>query len=447
MYKTENFINPLESDYDPEMYEGIIVPETKDFVLSPLTENSENTIKNIENKVCRHVVNKDDNKPQIDLVNNYRIFQHPNDENSCYMRLDDTLVDGECSTANQRLFRSDFKDVISEIKPENMRDPYVAKTLKYDLCKIGFKTDKPERKIAYASFIDENDPKVAVKQAEMKLNEEYKRKLQNDIHFLVNENQGRDLIIAEQNMTIANMTKQKQNKSEISFDLTEQINHLTEDIRNFNFSSLYNPKNTTGSMSLQTSPDTCVDRETPLLAAGGYKTNFLDRHDIKCNNNEYITNLRFDTYYNPDKAKFKYQCCPINPNMNNIPITKETKTTPWNDPGGFSAIHLDRHDINCGDNGLLHQVKIDTRYNPDQIRYNYTCVYPQFPASAHAKTVCSDLKTQPNKAGKTTNYLDKHSLYCPAGQGLSRYKLTTEKDATKYSYDYRCCSTLFRQNK
>lgn len=442
---TEQFIDPLMTDYDPELYEGAVIPEANGSILSPLTDYSETTIKKKENKLCKNVMKQDGD--QIDLINNYRIFQHPKDDNSCYMRLDDTLVGGECSTANQRMFTQDFSDTISDIRVDDMRDPYVANTLRDDLCKISFKTGDTEKKIAYASFIDDNDPKVILKTVEMKAKQEANAKLQNEINTLVNENNGRDKTVAEQVVNITDASKQKQSKIQLSFDLSDQISDLTEDIQNFNFSSLYSKKKVSGSMTLQTSSDYCVEKETQAKEAGGFKTNYLDKHNITCNDNEYISNLRLDATYDPDRVKFKYQCCPVNPNMRNIPVTKQVKTTPWNDAGGYKTDFLDRHNIDCGDNGLLNQVKVDTRYKPDQIKYTYSCVYPQFPDTARAHTICSDLKTQPNTAGKTANYLDKHSMYCPAGQGMSRYQLSTDQNAKKYNYNYRCCSTIFRQKK
>jgi hypothetical protein len=57
---------------------------------------------------------------------------------------------------------------------------------------------------------------------------------------------------------------------------------------------------------LQTRPLTCKEDRT-AFGLGNY-LHFLDRHDIKCKDNEVLTSIKFERGDN-DTARFKYKCC------------------------------------------------------------------------------------------------------------------------------------------
>lgn len=124
----------------------------------------------------------------------------------------------------------------------------------------------------------------------------------------------------------------------------------------------------------------------------------------------------------------------------------QLKSTNANDWGNSATIFLDRHEVNC-DIGAVTSFRL-TRPKPDQISYNYKCIYPQN-CKADCETAIKKLDTQKcivkstpvndigNEYGKSTNYLDRHYVKCDTGFVLTKFKFG--RMPPKIKYDYTCC--------
>ena len=114
------------------------------------------------------------------------------------------------------------------------------------------------------------------------------------------------------------------------------------------------------------------DKTTPFNEDGGGNTVFLDRHDIKCDNNEVLTEIRLKRN-EQNQYQYQYKCAP-----SSTKLTCRTDSTQWNSEGNGNAVYLDRHDIKCNNDEALSQVHLvrkgDAQGNPDgNYRYDYTC--------------------------------------------------------------------------
>ena len=100
-----------------------------------------------------------------------------------------------------------------------------------------------------------------------------------------------------------------------------------------------------------------------------------------------------------------------------------------------SDIYLDRHAINCPDNGLLSGFKLSRGGTLDKIKYDFSCC--DVPAASAAK--CFTRSTDWKTAGKgRTYFLDRHDVDCGAAAFLSEFAMKVKR-ARKIKYTYKCC--------
>ena len=106
------------------------------------------------------------------------------------------------------------------------------------------------------------------------------------------------------------------------------------------------------------------------------------------------------------------------------------KNSGANDWGGGNTIFLDRHNVDCGDNPIA-KFKL-VRPTEHTIRYDYTCNSKKVTGS------CTDLNTGWNEESDKNIFLDRHDVKCDDNQVITQFKLNRDGNG-KFRYDYKCC--------
>ena len=113
---------------------------------------------------------------------------------------------------------------------------------------------------------------------------------------------------------------------------------------------------------------TCHGRSTGESGDGGGNIIFLDRHDIKCNDNEFLSRVKLQTPTGGD-IKYDYSCCSVPGKRANC----HSRFTNLNDDGGGNSVYLDRHDIRCNAGEFLQRVHLTRGGTHNKVQYGYTC--------------------------------------------------------------------------
>lgn len=435
----EMFAYPFDtSDYDPVPQMTPSNPSS--LVLeTPLNQNAEDAYLELENRKCKHLIdpyNDTSTADQIDILKRYRLLDHPTDPNACYFKMNDTLVEDNCSTLNSYLFDSSYNDVISGIGAEKFNDPYVAKTIVDDQCTIVFNSNASvSRKLDYANFIDNNDPKTRALTAQKKIEEARIINMNNQINDLTNKIRGMEDKINKDQATIDSEQRTKDDWKKTKQTFIDQLNLYVNELNNFKDAPI--DDNATGTITVESNK--CRNMDTGWQNTNrDQDINFLDRHNIECKAGEYITQLALNA--SGDGAKSVYKCCSINPKSGKQNGALQQKSTQWADSGNWDLPYLDRHVIDCGDSGLINQLRMETRGNT-AVHYNYRCqgLNPD-PTSS---TICTEYTTEKRAKSNRMNYLDKLPINCPNGSGLSFMKFET--DPSQMWYRYKCCTTEMKQ--
>jgi hypothetical protein len=125
------------------------------------------------------------------------------------------------------------------------------------------------------------------------------------------------------------------------------------------------------------------------------------------------------------QIQYKYKCLDgINSPAN---INKDTGSNDW---GGGNTIFLDRHNVNCDKNPIAKFRLV--RPEGHTIRYDYTC------NSKQVSGACRDVNTGWNQESNMNIYLDRHDVKCDTGEVITQFKLNRDGQG-KFRYDYKCC--------
>jgi len=130
-------------------------------------------------------------------------------------------------------------------------------------------------------------------------------------------------------------------------------------------------------------------------------------------------------YSNPgnNTLRYDYTCLEELNEMNS-----DTNYTNYATSGG-NTIYLDKLHVNCDNNPILN-FKLHTEdYN---IRYNYQCGTRSAPQND-----CRDIKTRESEESSNSAFLDKQNVICNHDEVLTQFKLN--RNGQKWWYDYRCC--------
>jgi hypothetical protein len=126
-----------------------------------------------------------------------------------------------------------------------------------------------------------------------------------------------------------------------------------------------------------------------------------------------------------NQIQYKYKCLDgINSPAN---INKDTGSNDW---GGGNTIFLDRHNVNCDKNPIAKFRLV--RPEGHTIRYDYTC------NSKQVSGACRDANTGWNQESNMNIYLDRHDVKCDTGEVITQFKLNRDGQG-KFRYDYKCC--------
>jgi hypothetical protein len=109
-------------------------------------------------------------------------------------------------------------------------------------------------------------------------------------------------------------------------------------------------------------------------------------------------------------------------------VIRDEKTTE-NDAAGGSMIHLDRHDVDCGEDGLTGFVLKKTGDN--KMLYEYSCRDDiNTPLEAQKNTGSNDW------GNNNTIYLDRHTMDC-GNKAIGQFRLNRPANNT-IMYNYKC---------
>lgn len=447
----EHFAYPFDAnnyEYIPKTNMSPIPSES----ITPLDPTAERGFIQVENKRCQYVQTSKADEETIDLLKNYRLLNHPTKRDACYLKMSDTLVDKTCSKYNTRLYNDAFKDVIDSIGEEEYNDAYVAQTLQDKLCTFNFKPSPLEDRTKYAQFLDENDPKTAGLIQELKKVTTIKEKVQHELVNLHSEIDANNASIYKLHTTIKEQEIEKNNKSKHINELNTDVNALTEEDKNFDFSAVDDNK-TKGVLSLQTSK--CNDYFTPWQNTDFWKlhglwyrplwtTPQLSKHVVFCGKDKYLSRLRLEAEHSPDKHRYAFTCCDINKNVKGVNVNHVVKANPPTNMGDGNHLLMDKQNVDCGQN-MLAGAWLTGNVNKKYIQYAFWCNEPKIPEELRPRTICTDNETKANEEGNGIHFLNRHSLFCPNGQSLSQMQLVREPDKGLMKYKYKCCQTLVNQ--
>jgi len=195
----------------------------------------------------------------------------------------------------------------------------------------------------------------------------------------------------------------------------------------------------------------CEDRYTNWDTSGGWAFNYLDRHNVKCNNDEVLTKFKLESAYQPDKTRYKYRCCKVESGSKDYAaMNTSAKTTPIQDALNWNTKGLESHPIDCHETGTLQQFVLESRYDnkngcakPPCAKYNYTCASfePTGQNDKKVATKCRHVKTEMNQMEPTFNYLDRHEVACNDGEAINGFALKSDGKG-KMMYEYSCCKPV-----
>ena len=130
------------------------------------------------------------------------------------------------------------------------------------------------------------------------------------------------------------------------------------------------------------------------------------------------------------KIDYKYTCVDgVNASQSGY------KYTGSNDWGGGNMIYLDRHKVDCGKKPIS-RFRL-TRPAGNKLRYQFRC------SNRNAAGDCRNTATGWNTPSSSTIYLDRHNVKCKANEVLTKFKLRhngKSGGAKKIRYDYTCCA-------
>ena len=206
----------------------------------------------------------------------------------------------------------------------------------------------------------------------------------------------------------------------------------------------------------------CRDVNTQPNNWGGGSFNYLDRHDVRCNDNEVLQRAKLST--DGKQIYYDMKCCSINTNVgeNARFHTVEDKNTPDVSVGrtsrGWDARSLYNNVTQTtpkcdGTNRYLNGFHLNSRYRPDQFHYNYTCSdidNDLLAIKPHKKIdhYCFDKSTPYRRFGSGA-YTDLFyaDMSCPSGSYLSGWKMEKDDRRRKnrgYWVNYKCCYPSMR---
>lgn len=111
--------------------------------------------------------------------------------------------------------------------------------------------------------------------------------------------------------------------------------------------------------------------------------------------------------------------------------------TGMNDAGGGSIFYMDRHNVKC-DPGSVLQGFHYIRGGSNQFMYEYNCL-THSSVDKQTNNQKTNFDETASDERSSTNYLDRHDVKCPTGQGLNSFHMIRQPDASnRIAYEYTC---------
>jgi hypothetical protein len=151
-------------------------------------------------------------------------------------------------------------------------------------------------------------------------------------------------------------------------------------------------------------------------------------------NCHYGGNVLNSFHFDAGLKRFNYKCA----TAAEEPIDSKMHYTSYSRGADKGLNYLDRHFVNCPNNGLLRYV--DLRVRGNEIRFRYLCEQysPTLDYQCHDRSTRWDFRGEDD----TLIYLDCQNIQCNADEGLSNFLVHSRvyNGDDQIKYDYRCCS-------
>ncbi|MCJ8271254.1 MAG: hypothetical protein MJK04_17875, partial [Psychrosphaera sp.] len=123
-----------------------------------------------------------------------------------------------------------------------------------------------------------------------------------------------------------------------------------------------------------------ANTQTSSSDDGNGNTVYLDRHAVDCNGRA-IGNFQL-IRSSGDQVAYRYSC-----GTQMLQNDWSMKYTDYNDDGGGNAVYLDRHNVDCGANGILSYFKLERDSQGSNYRYAYKCRAPKAEPTDQTETL------------------------------------------------------------
>jgi hypothetical protein len=171
------------------------------------------------------------------------------------------------------------------------------------------------------------------------------------------------------------------------------------------------------------------NRDTGFNDEGDGNVWFIDRHNIECDDNQFINYFKF-VRSGQNKFRYEYSCISYSTHS---PQCYEHNTGLQDvGNGGNNAVdYLDRHNIECNPGFALQKFKFN-RFG-DRGVFNFKCCKADF-------TSCENKETAADGQGdKKTVYLDRQPVDAKDNGAISQFRLKANLPDNKLKYEFRSC--------
>ncbi len=174
---------------------------------------------------------------------------------------------------------------------------------------------------------------------------------------------------------------------------------------------------------------------------GGGHIKYLDRHDVKCpNQNQALTGFRMNRAFN-SRIYFTFSCMDVGADGSK-PTSTEMKTNrEYLDYG--QPIFLDRHDVKCPGNSVMKRWHLDREGTKWDFSIHYTCVDLGYDSDVKNHSTGYTENGGDKEAKKVVLHL--HGLNCDDGYALKGFRLSRGGN-NQIRFDYSCQKIQFTLN-
>ena len=176
----------------------------------------------------------------------------------------------------------------------------------------------------------------------------------------------------------------------------------------------------------------CKSKYTVFQTHNSGDFTYLDRHRLTCEEKGVLSMFQLQRMM--EEMRFEYKCCEVMKSSCNLKF----KTTSFERASQGKLYDLTKHSVDCGLNGFIKDLKLETIRGLDQVRYRYQCCNVK---DKSVNVSCyTDNTSYTDRGNGKVFYFDRQSVFCKPEYGLSFFHLEKNKDNTKIRYQYRCCT-------